>query len=696
MTNPDYTSPFAWKSISIRGIGSYGRGARLDIKPLTILCGTNGSGKSTWLQALWLLKRSLEQGRLPFSYIDNTIISEPAEQHDQFIDDPMQEQLFGAVGTISVEFVVTSEYYLEEGGSHKVQETDDSNALIYEGKCTVGSCLKLTVCHSSRDHYFSLSLDERLVYRVTGGVLECAGTLIGDNSASLVRCARISASKRMKNGFDIIENRTSMSKHLPSLCILRFIEILRTALDGFFYISAERKTERAAHIRDISAHTDVFRKRWVGSDGKYTHPLIEQYATNQFFQPKPPHYGFIDYTFKASIDAHVLFTQGSTSLFSQYISSLPRPVQEQLSLLRSKIDSASSTGHVETGTALQEELNAMLTTILNGSLHDCDFLKNADNFSEFSASLRILLSSKLTHDKDTEFVRRLALNEILAPALAISSSDTPPSPSLDLRAHSPEYKTTYELIRDDAFSDRPSPGTVVSALFNRLIFFNFDLYYNTWLDKLTGVSYLPELGVPFSPWEVKEPLPAGFMQDFNNGRYKKGKLPNYKKNDPRYNSYSHPTMQSPSPRYFSTGFHQIAPILVQAILMKKGELAAIENPEAHLHPALQINIAEFLISESRIGKYLLIETHSDLIIRRVLRAIIEEEMSQHEVGIYFTALKDCESEDEDDNRSFSVITPIAVDTQGRVMNWPEGFMDADVLESRRLIEIMYGKEVEDE
>lgn len=44
------------RAITLRGIGSYLHGARLKIRPLTILCGTNGSGKSTWLKALNLLK----------------------------------------------------------------------------------------------------------------------------------------------------------------------------------------------------------------------------------------------------------------------------------------------------------------------------------------------------------------------------------------------------------------------------------------------------------------------------------------------------------------------------------------------------------------------------------------------------------------------------------------------------------------
>jgi len=47
----------ALRAITLRGIGSYLHGARLDIRPLMILCGTNGSGKSTWFApAGWVLR----------------------------------------------------------------------------------------------------------------------------------------------------------------------------------------------------------------------------------------------------------------------------------------------------------------------------------------------------------------------------------------------------------------------------------------------------------------------------------------------------------------------------------------------------------------------------------------------------------------------------------------------------------------
>ena len=49
------SAPLRLTAMTLRGLGPYLHGARLEIKPLTILCGENGSGKSTWFETIWKL-----------------------------------------------------------------------------------------------------------------------------------------------------------------------------------------------------------------------------------------------------------------------------------------------------------------------------------------------------------------------------------------------------------------------------------------------------------------------------------------------------------------------------------------------------------------------------------------------------------------------------------------------------------------
>ena len=150
--------------------------------------------------------------------------------------------------------------------------------------------------------------------------------------------------------------------------------------------------------------------------------------------------------------------------------------------------------------------------------------------------------------------------------------------------------------------------------------------------------------------------------------------------------FMHPCFtQSQGPARLSSGLHQLMPIIVQAALLGRDEIMAIENPEVHLHPSLQLEVAEFLMHQALGGKTILVETHSDLIIRRVWRAVLDEEIKQEALSIQFVSLRKTDAEPAD-----SVMEPLRINDEDRIDNWPVGFLDDDIKESRRLFETMYG------
>jgi energy-coupling factor transporter ATP-binding protein EcfA2 len=154
-----------------------------------------------------------------------------------------------------------------------------------------------------------------------------------------------------------------------------------------------------------------------------------------------------------------------------------------------------------------------------------------------------------------------------------------------------------------------------------------------------------------------------------------------------FNRFKNAYLDGPQvPKQLSSGFHQLFPIVVQLGVMLPGELLSVENPEVHLHPDLQLKVSEFLLQQSRSGRRIMIETHSDLIIRRIVRAILDEEdaLSQQRVSLNFsTPQKDA------NGRIGSVLQQFGVDSGGRI-EWPEGFMDASINESQRMMDVMYG------
>lgn len=76
------------------------------------------------------------------------------------------------------------------------------------------------------------------------------------------------------------------------------------------------------------------------------------------------------------------------------------------------------------------------------------------------------------------------------------------------------------------------------------------------------------------------------------------------------------------------GISQILPIIVQGYL-NQSQLVIIEQPEIHLHPRAQADLADMLIDMQKIaGKQFLIETHSEHLLLRLRRRIAENALQE--------------------------------------------------------------------
>jgi AAA15 family ATPase/GTPase len=79
------------------------------------------------------------------------------------------------------------------------------------------------------------------------------------------------------------------------------------------------------------------------------------------------------------------------------------------------------------------------------------------------------------------------------------------------------------------------------------------------------------------------------------------------------------------PHEIGTGISQVLPVVVASVFMdgKHAKLVAIEQPELHVHPAIQVQLGDLFITESSEKKFFLIETHSEHLLLRLLRRINE-------------------------------------------------------------------------
>ncbi len=101
------------------------------------------------------------------------------------------------------------------------------------------------------------------------------------------------------------------------------------------------------------------------------------------------------------------------------------------------------------------------------------------------------------------------------------------------------------------------------------------------------------------------------------------------------------------------------------------DLIILEQPEIHLHPKAQSRLAQFLVSMALSGRRIIIETHSDHLIRR-LRGLIartydvqDEERLRKLINIVNFTYK----------KTGTQITQIMIDKHGKFVEWPEDFMD---------------------
>lgn len=124
------------------------------------------------------------------------------------------------------------------------------------------------------------------------------------------------------------------------------------------------------------------------------------------------------------------------------------------------------------------------------------------------------------------------------------------------------------------------------------------------------------------------------------------------------------------------GISQVLPIIVSGLIKNENELLLLEQPEIHLHPSAQMSMADYLISMALNGKGLIVETHSDHIINRIVRRIMENDTICKNTKIYFV---------DQNNEGISNIEEIVVDKVRGVMTTNKNFFTQFASETEKII-----------
>jgi len=130
------------------------------------------------------------------------------------------------------------------------------------------------------------------------------------------------------------------------------------------------------------------------------------------------------------------------------------------------------------------------------------------------------------------------------------------------------------------------------------------------------------------------------------------------------------------PRDVGIGISQVLPVVVAA-LEPSASLVAIEQPELHIHPAVQVGLGDLLIKGAKEkGISFLIETHSEHLILRLLRRIRETAEGELPPGAITLKPDDVCVVYVQPGEGGVKLVPLPIDETGEfTTRWPKGFFD---------------------
>lgn len=563
------------QALTIRGLGSYVRGARLELGELTILCGTNGSGKSTWLRLLDVLKASAVPGHLPYQWKNDLEVDE---------DEEVDEEVRGR-----------NQYPNHKLTTSIFDESERGDPLRQGFKVDLGP----------------VGDEEEFGPRGTVGLeLMTTSQLSLRGSAASATPAETSSP-----GLNLVWSGVCPPE---TKIVLRF-------------------TDPSQEM-----HEDVFRRGFelrVGAKGEEW-VKFEREPRGVARQQTAPEPGY-------AVTCSPGFFPGIDVIEPIVHVMLHRDEQGLRVLNGRHADSPRIRDFV---IAVETRVVELVAEALAGFYHVSDIR---------TRHRLVMLSTREFLDDATLVARYVGRTGQHTHALERRFSEAPM---------------------------RPRPGSA------QVLGYDFRAFFSEWLRRLVGVEVrdTPNTMDDVPSWQSNGPPPTGHVADVapppplpDDAASRSGARE--PRSLERYQSSTFPAWKGAAPANMSSGFHQIAPILVQTALAQPNEIVGVENPEVHLHPSLQLKIAEFFLEQLGDGKRFIVETHSDLFVRRVLRAILDEgvegrTIKQAQVRIWFTRL----AED-----GFSRLDKLTVDRLGRIDNWPPGFMDESVRESRRVLDAMY-------
>ena len=126
------------------------------------------------------------------------------------------------------------------------------------------------------------------------------------------------------------------------------------------------------------------------------------------------------------------------------------------------------------------------------------------------------------------------------------------------------------------------------------------------------------------------------------------------------------------------GVSQVLPIILLCLLSKPADVLILEQPELHLHPALQKRLADFLLVFVRAGRQILVETHSDHLVNQLRYQVAADDTDETRKLVKLIFAEQTEgitSYRESEINEYG----------GLSEDWPDGFLDISARSAQDLV-----------
>ncbi len=133
------------------------------------------------------------------------------------------------------------------------------------------------------------------------------------------------------------------------------------------------------------------------------------------------------------------------------------------------------------------------------------------------------------------------------------------------------------------------------------------------------------------------------------------------------------------------GVSQVLPALVLLYYVPEGSTVMMEQPEIHLHPSVQSGLADVILNISDVRNIqIIVESHSEHLLRRLQRRVAEQQASADDVRLYFVSSDGVEAQASD----------LCLNEWGEIENWPNNFFGDEMSEIAAITKASLKRKIE--